>query len=308
EVEEWDGAGGLMWIPALIMGARYFHNDAYAEAAVRAGEYYAKFVEDEYIYGAPEDVHLTPTSEDGYNALIAYLYLYEATEDKRWLELAKRAADLVTTFRFNYNTTFPQETILGKYDYRTMGGDIASPSNNHIHNYGLICHPEMLRLWSYTGDTYYLSRAADHLACSHQFIAREDGDFNARKGMITEQWFHTDWTHPKGSMLQLAHSWCAGLVLYANMYTRSFGDIIIDGDSREVYVLDSVWLKETKEVDNDLVLTLVNPSLRDQTLSIRHSKIGMVGNVAIPAQNEVRVRIGSRPGDIKELEPEGEIW
>lgn len=308
EVEEWDGAGGLMWIPALLAGSRYFGNDAYADAGIRAGEYYSKFVEDEYIYGAPEDVHLTPTSEDGYNALIAYLHLYETTRDNRWLELAKRAADWVATFRWVYNTVFSQETILGRYNFRTMGGDIASPSNNHIHNYGLICHPEMLRLWSYTGDTYYLSRAADHLACFHQFIAREDGDFNARKGMITEQWFHTDWTHPKGSMLQLAHCWCAGLVLYADMYTRSFGDVVIDSESREVYVLDNIWLKETEEVDNDIVLTLENPSLRDQTLSVRHSRIGVVGKITIPAQDELRVRIDGRRGDIKELEPEEKIW
>ena len=307
-VEEWDGAAGLMWIPALLAGSKYFGETKYLDAAVRAGGHYARFVEDEYIYGAPEDVHLTPTSEDGYNAVIAYVHLYEATQDRRWLDLATSAADWTATFRWIYNTKFSENTILGRYDFRTLGGDIASPSNNHIHNYGLICHPELLRLWQYTGDTYYLSRAADHLACFHQFIAREDGDFNARKGMITEQWFHTDWTHAKGSMLQLAHSWCAGLILYADEYTREFGEVIIDAESREVYVLDTVWIKSTDEADSDLVLTLVNPSLRDVRLSVRHSKLGLMGAIDLGGQEEIRVLIGGLEPKIEVLTPESEMW
>lgn len=305
-VEEWDGASGLMWIPALLAGARYFEDNRYQEAAVRAGDYYARFVEDEYIYGAPEDVHLTPTSEDGYNAVIAYVHLYEDTDDERWLELAEYAADWTATFRWTYNTRFSETTLLGKYDFRTLGADIASPSNNHLHNYGLICHPELLRLWQYTGDTYYLSRAADHLACFHQFIARADGDFNARQGMITEQWFHTDWTHSKGSMLQLAHCWCAGLVLYADAYTREFGDIIIDAESREVYVLDSAWIKSTEEVENDLILTLENPSIRHLTLSVRHSTLGLVGSVDIGPLEEIRVLVGGARPKVEVLE--SELW
>lgn len=219
EVQEWDGAGGLMWIPALVAGAaaNCFNAPHYLEAAKRAGDYYARFVEDEYIYGAPEDVHLTPTSEDGYNAVIAYVRLYEATKEDKYLQLAKKAADWTMTFRWTYNTLFPAETILHQYDFRTKGADLASPSNNHLHNYGLICHRELSRLSEITGDDYYRRRALDHLQCFHQFIARKDGDFNARKGQITEQWFHTDWTHAKGSMLQLAHCWCAGFVIFANL-------------------------------------------------------------------------------------------
>lgn len=308
QVEEWDGAGGIMWIPALLAGAKYFGSTWYREAAVKAGNYYKRFIEDEYIYGAPEDVHLTPTSEDAYNALIAFLHLYEATEDEQWLELAQYSADLAASFRWTYNTQFGDDTLLGKYDFRTLGADIASPSNNHLHNYGLICHPEMLRLWQYTGDTYYLSRAADHLACFHQTIARSDGDFNARKGMITEQWFHTDWTHAKGSMLQLAHSWCAGLILLADMYTHEFGDVVIDAESREVYVIDNSWIETTEDLDGDLVLTLVNPSLRPQTLTVRHSELGMVGGVTIPAADEARIRVYSREARIEELAPEDQGW
>lgn len=305
-VEEWDGTAGIMWIPAFISAWRLFGDTRFLDAAVKAGGYYSQFIEDEYIYGAPEDVHLTPTSEDGYNALIAYVHLYEAANDKKWLNLAETAADWMLSFRWTHNTKFGEYTMLGKYDFRTMGADNASPANNHLHCYGLICHPELLRLWQYTGDTYYLSRAVDNLACFHQFVAREDGDFNARYGMVTEQWYHTDWTHPKGSMLQLAHAWCSGMILYADLYTKEFGDIVIDADSREVYVLDSIWIKATEDLDPDLVLTLVNPSTIDQTLTIRHSKLGIEGTVKLGPLEESRVLIGGLESKVELLEDE--MW
>jgi len=214
-VEEWDGAGGILWIAALLEGADVLGEPEFTRAAVRAGGYYERFVRDEYIYGAPEDVHLTPTSEDAYNAVVAYVLLYEHDRDNRWLELAASAADWMMTFRWTYNIEFPRHSLLRQYDFRSRGADQASSSNQHLHNYGLFCVPEMLRLWKYTGDAYYLERTRDHLACFLQFIAREDGDFNAYKGMVTERFYNTNCFQPKGMMLTLSHSWCVGLVLYA---------------------------------------------------------------------------------------------
>ena len=88
-VEEWDGAGGMLWIAALLEGAQLFGNSDYKEAAVAGGAYYESFIINEYIYGAPEDVHLTPTSEDAYNAVVSYVLLYEHDKQDKWLDLAK---------------------------------------------------------------------------------------------------------------------------------------------------------------------------------------------------------------------------
>ena len=64
----WEGTAGLAWIPALVEAGEL-------EAAQRAGDYYRRFVDAEFLYGAPEDVDLAPTSEDGYAALMAYVAL-----------------------------------------------------------------------------------------------------------------------------------------------------------------------------------------------------------------------------------------
>ncbi|MDN4072992.1 hypothetical protein [Fictibacillus terranigra] len=227
-VQEWDGAGGVLWTASLIEGGAFFkeEKEVFQETAIKAGHYYERFVLDEYIYGAPEDVHLTPTSEDAYNAVVSYVLLYEHDQNDKWLQLAKRSADWLMTFRWTYNIAFPEHTFLHQYDFRSRGADQASPSNQHLHNYGLFCVPEMLRLWTYTGDQYYLDRTRDHISCFLQFIARKDGDFNAYKGMVTERYYNTNCFQPKGMMLTLSHSWCVGLILYATQEALSYGEVL----------------------------------------------------------------------------------
>ena len=220
EPQSWAGAAGLLWIPALLESfpspvSEEGQRGAFREAAVLAGEYYAQFVDEEFVYGAAEDVDLAPSSEDGYNAVMAYVALYEATREDRWLDLARRAADWMLSFRWSYNLSFPAHTLLETYDYRSRGADLASPRNQHLHIYGLICLPELVRLSEHSGDAYYADRAGDNLACALQFIAREDGDFNARKGMITERFYNSRCFGPKGAILPVSHAWSAGLVLYA---------------------------------------------------------------------------------------------
>jgi hypothetical protein len=197
---DWDGTAGLTWIPALVEAGE-------VDAARAAGDYYRRFVEAGFLYGAPEDVDLAPTSEDGYAAVMAYV----ALED--W-ETAALAADWTLTFRYSYDVAFPAHTILAQYGFRTRGADNASPTNPHLHAFGLICLPELVRLGRATSDDRYVESARGNLACFRQFIAREDGDFGARKGMATERYYQTDVFGPKGDLLALSHAWSVGVLLY----------------------------------------------------------------------------------------------
>ncbi len=198
EALSWEGTAGLAWVPALVLAG-------HLEAARRAGDYYARF---DRFYGAPEDVDLAPTSEDGYAAVMAFA----ALED--W-DAARRAADWMLTFRYTYDVAFPPGTTLAEHDFRTFGADNASPANPHLHDFGLICLPEVERLSRELGDTYYFRRSREHLDCFRQFIAREDGDFGALRGMASERYYQTDYFEPKGSLLPVSHAWCIGVLLYA---------------------------------------------------------------------------------------------
>jgi hypothetical protein len=192
----WEGTAGMAWIPALVEAGEL-------DAARRAGAYYADF---DAWYGAPEDVDLAPTSEDGYAALMAFV----ALED--W-DNAKRAADWLLTFRYTYDVAFSDKTLLGKYNFRTRGADNASPANQHLHAFGLICLRELVQLGRATGDDYYVQSARENLACFRQFIAREDGDFDAYRGMASERFYQTDCFQAKGMLLTLSHAWSVGVLL-----------------------------------------------------------------------------------------------
>jgi hypothetical protein len=192
----WEGTAGMAWIPALVAAGEL-------DAARRAGAYYAGF---DAWFGAPEDVDLAPTSEDGYAALMAFV----ALED--W-DNAKRAADWLLTFRYTYDVAFSDKTLLGKYDFRTRGADNASPANQHLHAFGLICLRELVELGRATGDDYYVQSARENLACFRQFIAREDGDFDAYRGMASERFYQTDCFQAKGMLLTLSHAWSVGVLL-----------------------------------------------------------------------------------------------
>ena len=201
EAVAWEGTAGLAWIPALVAAGEL-------EAARRAGEYYRHFLDAELLHGAPEDVDLAPTSEDGYAAVMAYVAL------ESW-DAARRAADWMLTFRYTYDVAFPPRTLLGIYGFRTRGGDQASPANQHLHAFGLICLPELVQLARATGDAYYADCARENLACFRQFIAREDGDFGAYRGMASERYYQTDCFQAKGMLLTLSHAWSVGVLLHA---------------------------------------------------------------------------------------------
>jgi hypothetical protein len=189
----WEGTAGMSWIPALVAAG-------HREEAQRAGAYYARF---DAWCGAPEDVDLAPTSEDGYAAVAAFV----ALED--W-ETARRAADWTLTFRYSYDVDFAPDTTLGRYGFKSRGADQASPPNQHLHAFGLACLPEMLQL----GEPYRTS-ALQNLECFRQFVARYDGDFGAQRGMTAERYLQTDCFGPKGTVDPLSHAWSIGVLLHA---------------------------------------------------------------------------------------------
>lgn len=212
EILSWAGTAGLAWVPPLVAAGRL-------DAAGRAGHHYGPAVEAGRLAGAPEDVDLGPTSEDGYLALMAYVALAEAatgTDRDRWISLARIAADWSLSFRYTYDVAFEADTVLGRIGYRSRGADQASPANQHLHGYGLVCVPDLVRLSRLTGDPHYVERAREHLVAMRQGLARHDGELGARRGMAPERFYQTDYDGRKGDIGPLSHAWCLGLLLWAS--------------------------------------------------------------------------------------------
>jgi hypothetical protein len=215
----WAGTSALAWVPVAIEAAGPLRDADLRDVARRIGAHHAEDVDAGFLYGAPEDVDLGPTSEDGYVAIQAYVALAGTETDgvarRRWLDLARRAADWTLTFRYAYDVTFPRGSVLDRIGFRTRGADLASPANQHLHSYGLIVTGELLELSRMTGDDEYARQAAATLACFRQGIVREDGELGGRRGMAPERFYQTRYDGAKGSVGTLSHAWCLGLLLHA---------------------------------------------------------------------------------------------
>ena len=214
----WAGTAGLAWVPALVEAAARLGRPDLLAAARRAGAWFAPLIRDGRLGGAPEDVDLGPTSEDGYVAVMAAVALAEAAADDderaQWLGLARRAADWMLSFRYTWDVPFDAASPLGRMGFRTRGLDQASPANQHVHSYGLVCLPEMARLADLVADPWYLDWTRENLAACGRLIARSDGEFGARRGMMAERFLQTRYGGPRGSLGPLSHAWCLGLLLW----------------------------------------------------------------------------------------------
>ncbi len=230
-VRDWEGDGGLLWIAAMDAAHGLFADDpAFQRRLERsmqaAGEAYAGAVEAERICGAPEDVSLAPTSEDGYNAVMAYARLHRRFGDAAALALWRRAAEWTCSWRRAWNSRWDARSLLGATGFRCVGGDYASSNNNHLHLYGLNCLADWHALSAATGDPAFAWRADDHLAFAGQLMAVVDGEWNSQRGLCTEQFYVSDWSiwdrwdpgpdHvQKGTFMGFGHVWCTNHLLLA---------------------------------------------------------------------------------------------
>ena len=88
------------------------HKESYREAAKKAGEwsYENLYINMEYRGGTCDNADVRD-KEAGIYALFAFLSLYDLTEDEKWIEASKGAADYVETFTYIWNypvtTNFP---------------------------------------------------------------------------------------------------------------------------------------------------------------------------------------------------------
>lgn len=228
EVIEVDGCGGLPWLIAAARAARIrllegAEEERWRTACERAAEAYRPYLDNASMWGAPED-NDSASSEDGMNALMAFAELYRWTEEAKWLEMARLAADWMLTFRRTFNQRLPKLSIMGRYDLRSRGGEVASSSNNHLHIYGGVATRDLADLSRWTGDLYYRDEALAIWRFMCQYLSRCDGMFNGFRGAMAEQFYWTDWGswgnwnlpeshYQKGSMAPFTAVWCLGVLL-----------------------------------------------------------------------------------------------
>jgi hypothetical protein len=238
------GTAGMIWISvwAELQAMGLWDDIALLEAGL---DHYREAVLSGELFGAPEDVGECVTSEDVYIAINTFLDGYRVTKRPEDLETAIQAARWLYLWRKSFDHAMDPRTILGVYHLRSRGGDLASFKNNHLHIYGLDADRSLRDLARLTQDSRWAELADDHWEFSAQLTPLVDGQFNAYRGMVTEQFYFIDWSalgnsvymhesdsrksaydvgphyRNHGNFAGFSHAWCTALVLKSALDRQS---------------------------------------------------------------------------------------
>ncbi len=132
-------------------------NEAYLQAAIRAGEwsYEHQYLQFEYR-GGPCDTSDILDKESGIYAMFAFIALYDVTGDRKWIDAASGAADYTETFTFVWD--FP---VYNRYPahpfnrYHISGQSNVSVGMPGGDIYMAACSYIYYRLYLLTGDSHY---------------------------------------------------------------------------------------------------------------------------------------------------------
>ena len=204
-------ACGASIIGGLAMAGEYFGCEKYLEIAKEAGEFYFKgFVSEGMATGGPSDCLTASDSESSYAFVESYIALYEITKDEKWLEYAKVATHLFSSWVMTYSYKFPSHTEFGIQGINTVGSVFANVQNKH--SAPGICTfsgDAIYKLYKFTGNKEYLELIKDIAYFMPQCVSTDEhpiydwdhkhGEPEGRlpNGFICERVNTSDWEYDK---------------------------------------------------------------------------------------------------------------
>ena len=140
------------YIAPLVISSELFRSGTYREAAVKAADYYAArhINMKEPYWGGTLDAS-GEDKEGAWAAFQGFIYVYEMTKDKKYLEYARHACDVCLSYTVVWDIPLPPGRMSDHY-FRTRGWTVVSPQNQHIDVFGVFFTPEIYKMGEYTGD------------------------------------------------------------------------------------------------------------------------------------------------------------
>jgi len=137
------------FIAPLCSAYKLFGTKLYRRAAEKAGDVYASrhVSMDEPYWGGTLDASCED-KEGAFAALQGFVALYELTKDRKYLEWAEHACDVVLTYVVVWDIDMPAGR-LRDHGFKTRGWTAVSVQNQHIDVFGVLITPDIYKLGQY---------------------------------------------------------------------------------------------------------------------------------------------------------------
>ena len=261
-------AGSFAGVP-LILAAKYFDNPEYikvAEASMKM--YYERDFLKGYAGGTSADVLQSPESQSAWEMITSCLALYEVTGKTEWLERAKFAANMFSTWMVSYDYHFPKGSAMGNAGTHAAGSVFASSQNNHstpgTFEYEGDC---LFRLFRATGDKRYAEMHKDQSHNNIQYVGTPYNPLRHESGYVTERVQLSDWEGDNIGSVDYKDSNMGWETQVAINCLINPG-IYLHTDDDTFWVMDHVEAECIRRDKSGVVLKITNPTMYDAKVSI----------------------------------------
>ncbi|WP_455616480.1 hypothetical protein [Eisenbergiella sp.] len=192
----------------LVCAYEFFDNPVYLETAVESAElFYNRDALHGYTTGGPGEILQGVDSESAFGLLESFVCLYEATEDKKWLDRSLFMADFCSSWVVCYNYKFPEGSEFGRLGMKTVGSVFANIQNKHsAPGICTLSGDSLYKVYKWTGEKKYLELLKEISLTISQYMSTDarpvyswdDPPQRLLPGVICERVNLSDWENEKG--------------------------------------------------------------------------------------------------------------
>jgi hypothetical protein len=199
-----------------------------------------------------------PDSESSYALIESYMYLFEATKDRKWLAYANDAAKQFSTWVSSYNYEFPANSLFGKLNIKSTGAVWANTQNKH--GAPAICTHSglgLLKLYLETHDTLILSLIQDIAHNLPQYMGTKERPIpGVKNGWVCERVSTTDWLEGIGEITYQS-TWAETGLMLTNL---EIPGLLIEPETGKITCFDQVEATSINSKGKIQKLKIRNPT------------------------------------------------
>jgi hypothetical protein len=262
EIAVYNTTSGAMAIGGLVLASKWFENPEFLSIAKEAAEYYYlhDFVQKGFTYGACSDILQNADSETSAGLMTSLMAVYEATGEKKWMEMCRNVANLTATWVVSYDYELPKETELARLGAKLTGAVWASTQNKHgAPGFCTLSGDPLFKIFRNCGDIRYADLMRDVVHAWAEGI--KPG------GEITERLTYCD-ADNRGSRGGSEFGSTGWNELNGILMAMELPGIYLQTNSDKFYVFDHIEAKVTDRSENGIILQITNPTKYDANVTI----------------------------------------